>query len=102
MLIWPKFVRRYEFFSSTQAQGQAFSDWTVRLRQLGNEADIQAMTLEEHYVMCYTCGITDEKLCDKFFEKADPSMADLEEIVAAYEAAKAKSKSLKSFKVLQV
>lgn len=99
MLIWPKFVRRYEFFSSSQSQGQSFSDWTVHLRQLGNEADIQGMTLEDHYVMRYICGVTEDKLREKFMDKSDPSLVDLEEITAAYEAGKVKCKSLRGSKV---
>jgi len=87
---YPLFTRRLDFFKSSQAPGQLFSDWTTQLRQLGDEAELDATTVDDLYAMRYLVGGVDNKLLEKLMASKDGTLADLNTIVAKYEVSQQK------------
>ena len=44
---WPLFTRRMAFFASEQAPGQEMSVWVSELESLAEQAEIEAITMED-------------------------------------------------------
>ena len=93
-LHYPLFLRRHKFFQCKQEKNQPFSDFAVKLRQLGDECDLEEMGTNELYVHRYIGGVTDEKLRDKFLRESEPTYASLRAIARAHESAAASAKAL--------
>jgi transposase InsO family protein len=100
---YPLFNRRLEYHRLEQVAGQEFSNFGIRLRQKGDEADLHNMGVDEMYVFRYLTGVTDAKLRDRFLKLDNPCLEDLKREVRAYEvgrqAAKAMDTTAKAAKV---
>lgn len=59
---YPLFNRRLEFFRLTQAAGQPFSEFMVKLKQKGEEADLAQLGIEQMYIYRYLTGVSDPRL----------------------------------------
>ena len=82
---YPLFNRRLDFFRLKQAQGQTFSDFMLKLKQKGEEADLHKLNTEELYIFRYITGASDITLRERFLKLADPTLDDLKRAVRAYE-----------------
>ena len=87
LLRYPKVYRQMEFFEAKQSPGQLFSDWSSKLRALGDEAALSSLTTEDLYVMRYLTGTCDEKLREKFLKESKPSVKLFDMIVHQHEVA---------------
>ena len=79
---YPLFTRRLNFFRSTQAPGQTFSDWAGHLRRAGDEAQLSQLGTDEMYVLRYLVGTTDAKLRARFLEESETTLDGLDKMVA--------------------
>lgn len=87
MLRYPLFTRRLDFFRHTQSSGQLFSEFAAQLRQKGEEADLQHLTMDDIYVFRYICGTTDSTLKERFLKIEDPNLDKLKKEAHTYEVA---------------
>jgi transposase InsO family protein len=83
---YPLFNRRWEYFRLEQEKSQAFSDFMIKLRRLGDEADLHRLGVDDVYVFRYITAVRDSKLRDRFLRLVDPTLAQLRDAVHAYEA----------------
>ena len=94
LLKYPVFTRRLEFFKYVQAKNQAFSDFSTKLREKGDEADLGKLTVDELYVFRYICGCSDSKLQERLLKIEKPTLEDLNKEARAYEIAQQAIKSM--------
>ena len=83
---YPLFNRRLEYFRLKQETGEKFSDFALKLRRAGEEAQLPQMDEQQLHMFRYITGVTDTKLRDRFFRLADPTLDDLKNTVKSYEA----------------
>ncbi len=88
LLRYPLFNRRLDFFKYRQSDGQKFSDFSMKLRQKGEEASLETLQMEELYIFRYVTGTVDEKLRDRFLRLNNPTLEDLKSEVRSYEVGK--------------
>ncbi|PCJ22640.1 MAG: hypothetical protein COA94_08935, partial [Rickettsiales bacterium] len=91
---YPILERRLEFWRTKQATGQWFTDWATALHRMGDEAELDNMTINQMYIMRYIVGTNDIKLREKFLAEIDPSLEDLQRIAGAYEVAAVSMKAV--------
>lgn len=84
-LEYPIFARRFDFFRASQPKGQAFSDFIAKLDGQAEEADIDAIRIEDIYVFRYICACTDPKLKEKLLKLEQPTRRDIRRLVRNYE-----------------
>ena len=77
---YPLLARRVEFFESTQTTGQSFSDWSSKVKALGDEATLSDLSTDGIYVMRYITGTVDMKLRERFLKEESPTMEVLDKI----------------------
>ena len=53
----PIHVRRQAFFSASQKEGQSVLDFRDQLRSLGNEGDLEGMSVEGCFCLMYQLGV---------------------------------------------
>ena len=58
----PIHLRRQAFFCASQKEGQGVLDFRAHLRSLGNEGDLESMTVEGAYCLMYQLGVRDDIL----------------------------------------
>ena len=90
----PLFSRRMDFFSYTQAQGQAFTDWAAKLAKKGDEAALADLTVDDLYSMRYITGVSDQELRKEFLKQGDKSHKNLLQVADTYEMGKRYTKSI--------
>ena len=93
---YPLASRRYEYFSLQQDQEEKFSDYAAKLQQLGREADLAHLSIDQTHVFRYITGCADDKLREKFLAIEDPNQQALDRIVKAYERGAATTKRIDS------
>ncbi len=98
-LLHPVLNRRLDFFRSSQKAGQTWSTWAMKLKNLGCQADLGDLTIENIIVMRYLCGTNDEKLREKFLKEQHPTKEDLEHIARVYETSQKQISSLSKDKL---
>jgi hypothetical protein len=85
----PLASRRTEYFRMKQAKNQRFSEHMHSLKQAAKEADVASMTPDDVEALRVLSSCTDKVLLEKMLDgKEKPSVTDLAEIVAKYEATK--------------
>ena len=82
---YPVIKRQFDFFNTCQQPGQLFSDWANDLREMGDQAHLHKITIDDIYVMRYICGTNDEKLREKFLMETHPTVEILNKIVDLHE-----------------
>jgi hypothetical protein len=93
-LTYPLFTRRLDYFRYEQSKGQSFSDFYAHLRQLGDEAELPGLNVDDMYVFRMICGCSDQRLKEKFLKLESPTLEDLHKESELYEMAK---RALKAF-----
>ena len=94
--IYPIFVRRLEFFSYRQDNGQTWSDFSANLESIGNQAQLEGIGPDELYVLRILTSITDDELKKEFLkvDVADRTHTALKELGMRLETARATKKRL--------
>ena len=88
LITYPIFTRRLGFFRDTQVQGQSFSDWFARLRQLGDESELPSLGVDDLYVHRMISGCIDTELKKKFLKLQDPTLEEMLHESSVHEATK--------------
>ena len=86
----PIHLRRQSFFSATQKEGQSVLDFCAHLRALGNEGDLESLTLEGCYCLVYQLGVKDDTLR----RVSNPTLAEFDTILEAHTLVEASEKLL--------
>ena len=85
MMRHPLAVHRYNFLKHSLKLGQSVAQWRVQHRQLGNETDLERLTLEDLYSLTYVralSGVPD--LGDKLLHCVEPNVKKYETLIDAY------------------
>lgn len=93
-LRYPLFNRRLDFFRIQQANGQMFTDFMLKLKQKGEEADLGQLGVEQLYIFRYITGVTDVKLRERFLKLQNPSLEDLKREARTYEVGTQAAKAM--------
>ena len=88
----PVHVRRQAFFRASQKEGQSVLDFRAQLRQLGNEGDLENLTLEGCYCLMYQLGVKDEVLRRELCKVQQPNLAEFDAILEAHALMEASEK----------
>ena len=88
----PVHVRRQAFFRASQKEGQSVLDFRAQLRQLGNEGDLENLTLEGCYCLMYQLGVKDEVLRRELCKVQRPNLAEFDAILEAHALMEASEK----------
>lgn len=86
---YPIFRRRMDCISTKQRNGEILSDTYTRMREIGDTADISDLGPDDLYALLLINACNDNKLKDELLLSKDQTLANLLEIVAAYESAQA-------------
>ena len=74
-------------------------DFIAHLKNLGEEADLDDLSVDDLYVFRLICECSDSDLRDKYLKIESPSLNDLMRITRAHEVARAALKALDTNKV---
>ena len=88
----PVHDRRQAFFRASQKEGQSVLDFRAQLRQLGNEGDLENLTLEGCYCLMYQLGVKDEILRRELCKVQRPNLAEFDAILEAHALMEASEK----------
>ena len=99
---YPLFTRRSNYFKAAQKQGQKCSDFITDLTQLGDQADLQDLRLDELMTFRILTGVRDEKLREKMMEVNAPTLDQVKAVVRQYEEYQASLTVVESAPVAQV
>ena len=88
----PIHLRRQAFFSATQKEGQSVLDFRAHLRALGNEGDLESLTLEGCYCLVYQLGVKDDTLRRELCKVSVPTLAEFDTILEAHALVEASEK----------
>ena len=88
----PVHVWRQAFFRASQKEGQSVLDFRAQLRQLGNEGDLENLTLEGCYCLMYQLGVKDEILRRELCKVQRPNLAEFDAILEAHALMEASEK----------
>ena len=93
MLIHPLLNRRVHFLTMQQAEGQLMSEHIIGLTKAGMEADVDTMNPEDWKATRIISSCTDKEMRTKLLEMKPavankPTVAELEKVVADFEARK--------------
>ena len=88
----PVHVRRQAFFRASQKEGQSVLDFRAQLRQLGNEGDLENLSLEGCYCLMYQLGVKDEVLRRELCKVRQPNLAEFDAILEAHALMEASEK----------
>ena len=81
----PVTTRRIEFFRCKQKKGQKFTAWLATLVKLGQEAELDKLTVDDIYVHNVIEGTVDLELQKRFLKLEKPTLADIKNTATAYE-----------------
>lgn len=87
-------ILRHKFFTYRQEEGQKFGDFVTHLKTLSQDCDF--LTLRDSLVKdMIICGVTDNKLRERFLREAD---LDLDEAIKLGQAAEETKRHVKELK----
>ena len=75
---------RQAFFCASQKEGQSVLDFRAHLRSLGNEGDLESMTVEGAYCLMYQLGVRDDILRRELCKVKEPTLAVFDTILEAH------------------
>ncbi len=82
---YPLQLKRYDFFQCKQEPGEALSTFVTRLRQLGKEADLPNLTVDQTYVFRVLVACTDDKMRQELLKLDNPTLHQLEREITTHE-----------------
>ena len=77
----PIHLQRQAFFCATQRERQSVLDFRAHLRSLGNEGDLESMTIEGAYYLMYQLGVRDDILRRELCKVKEPTFAEFDTIL---------------------
>ncbi|CAB4045926.1 hypothetical protein COA94_08935, partial, partial [Paramuricea clavata] len=83
---YPLFSRRLDFFQYQQKNGQAFTDFVAKSKELSRLADLEKLSVEEIFVFCLLRGTTDSALLDDLLELPEKTLKNVENTGKMYES----------------
>ena len=86
---YPPLLRRKQFFSMTQQQGQDERAFLESLKAAASEADVGGMNLQDALCMMLVAGIRDVRLKEKLSELEEPTLPAFTTLIDAHLHAKA-------------
>lgn len=87
-LAYPLHSRRLAFFRNQPSSGQSFISWYDQLRLLGDEAELEALEVEDIYVMrCLVAAANQPKLREKFMELDEKTLKAVLTVARNFESA---------------
>ena len=86
---YPPLLRRKEFFSLTQQQGQDKRLFLESLKAAASKADVSGMTLQDTLCIMLVVGIKDVRLKEKLSELEEPTLPAFTTLIDAHLHAKA-------------
>ena len=84
----PLLLRRQQFLSFKQAEGQNGLKFREELRNLADEANIAEMMPEDILCVMYVRGVRSNELREKLLEVTEPTLVRFDRIVDAFDQAK--------------
>ena len=84
----PLLLRRQQFLSYKQSEGQNGLKFREELRNLADEADIAEMMPEDMLCVMYVRGVRSNELRERLLEVQEPSLARFNRIVDSFDQAK--------------
>lgn len=90
----PELTRRFNFFACDQHDGEPFSDWYLRLQVLGQDADLESISVDDLFVMRLVTGTSDGKLKEEFLRHEKPTRSSFVLLAQARESAANIEKSM--------
>ena len=88
----PIHLRRQAFFCASQKEGQSVLDFRAQLRSLGNEGDLESMTVEGAYCLMHQLGVRDDTLRRELCMVKNPTLAVFDTILEAHALMEASEK----------
>ena len=88
----PIHLRRQAFFCASQKEGQSVLDFRAHLRSLGNEGDLESMTVEGAFCLMYQLGVRDDTLRRELCKVKNPTLAIFDPILEAHALMEASEK----------
>ena len=84
----PLLLRRQQFLSYQQSEGQNGLKFREELRNLADEANITEMMPEDMLCVMYVRGVRSNELREKLLEVAEPSLVHFDRIVDSFDQVK--------------
>ncbi|CAB4045641.1 hypothetical protein COA94_08935 [Paramuricea clavata] len=82
---YPLVTRRLEYFKRHQEEGETFTDFVAKLKQLGKLANIKDLQEEDILVFSSLCGARDKQLLDDLLKIEEPTMKVIEKTASMFE-----------------
>ncbi|CAB4045963.1 Hypothetical predicted protein, partial [Paramuricea clavata] len=82
---YPIFTRRLDYFQCRMKEGEHFTDFWARLKEMGKLADVNKLSAEEINVFRGICGCADKELLDEFLKLKEKTEETIEETAKIHE-----------------
>ncbi|CAB4046046.1 Hypothetical predicted protein, partial [Paramuricea clavata] len=83
---YPKVTRRLDYFKRKQMEGENYTDFISKLKELAKLAEIEQLKGEEILVFSALCGTRDKMLLDELLKIEEPTMIRIEKVAKLHEA----------------
>ena len=93
-LLVPIFNRILDYFAVKQNPGESSCQFYARMEQIGNEADLASLSVDDLYAQRILEGLTDRKLRDRLLKLPDKTKKSFLAEMRTYDAALASAKRL--------
>lgn len=90
---YPLMTRRLDYFRYERQSGQSVSAFVAKLTQLGNEADLASLSVDEIMIFRVITGIKEDNLFTKLMEMDNPDFEQVEKKITTWEVAQIAKKS---------
>jgi len=91
---YPLFTCRLDYFRYTRKQGQSASNFIANLVQMGHEADLASLDVDQLQVFRVLTGVKEDALLTKLLELQDPTFENVRDRVTRWETNKSSKKSI--------
>ena len=82
--IYPLFTRRLMYFRLRQEKNQPFSEFYANLRQHGDEANLEAITVDEIYTFRILSAVADADLREELMKRREPTLQQILQDATSY------------------
>ena len=83
---YPLFQRRLEYFTMKRKEGELCSDAILRVRAMGDDADLAGITAEDLTIFSSIRIVDDKKLREKLLDIPNPTLRQIDQTVRNFEA----------------
>ncbi|CAB4046123.1 hypothetical protein COA94_08935 [Paramuricea clavata] len=82
---YPIMTRRMDYFQRKQHDGESFTDYLAKLKELGKLADLEKLKMEDLTVYTSMCGTNNKELLDDMLKLEDPTIEKIEQVANIFE-----------------